>query len=294
MKGGLVVSALCPLLGFILLVGLLSHSRANAGSITNGVDPALSKASASVQVDGRSNVFGAGHATPPAPGGGGAGLLPVVIDLPSNAAAVKFLAVSGEVSCCGGADPNGPDGGTVRGYSTNLFSVGGISGIQFQGRYQFLTGVFLDAGEPGGAAPNSLDFGPSGLTDSFTELSPELRQTFFIGDGHTPSADVQTFHVPAGATRLFLGLADGLGFIGETGYYDDNTGFFAVDFEIVPGLPPNHDPDCNAAAADLPELWPPNHRFVPVTILGVTDPDGDPVDDLGDGGQAGRADQRWR
>lgn len=40
--------------------------------------------------------------------------------------------------------------------------------------------------------------------------------------------------------------------------------------------PPNEPPDCTAVAApDL--LWPPNHKFVEVSVVGVTDPDGDPV-----------------
>jgi hypothetical protein len=42
---------------------------------------------------------------------------------------------------------------------------------------------------------------------------------------------------------------------------------------IITSLPP----DCSAAHADLECLWPDNHKFVTVNILGVTDPDGDPV-----------------
>jgi hypothetical protein len=39
---------------------------------------------------------------------------------------------------------------------------------------------------------------------------------------------------------------------------------------------PNQPPDCLAAQADPSViLWSPNHDFVPVNILGVTDPDGD-------------------
>lgn len=39
----------------------------------------------------------------------------------------------------------------------------------------------------------------------------------------------------------------------------------------------NHPPDCSGATASLTELWPPDHRFVPVSVLGVTDPEGDPI-----------------
>jgi cysteine-rich repeat protein len=39
----------------------------------------------------------------------------------------------------------------------------------------------------------------------------------------------------------------------------------------------NHPPVCGAAVATPDSLWPPNHKFVPVTVDGVVDPDGDPV-----------------
>ena len=39
----------------------------------------------------------------------------------------------------------------------------------------------------------------------------------------------------------------------------------------------NQPPDTSGAYADKDCLWPPNHKFVNVNILGVTDPDGDPV-----------------
>jgi hypothetical protein len=37
----------------------------------------------------------------------------------------------------------------------------------------------------------------------------------------------------------------------------------------------NEPPDCSTAYADPTLLWSPNHGFVPISILGVTDPDGD-------------------
>ena len=58
----------------------------------------------------------------------------------------------------------------------------------------------------------------------------------------------------------------------------------------------NEPPDCSEAVPSIDTIWPPNHKFVPVNILGVTDPDGDdvtitidsifqdePVDTVGDG-----------
>jgi hypothetical protein len=39
----------------------------------------------------------------------------------------------------------------------------------------------------------------------------------------------------------------------------------------------NRPPDCSLAYPSQGIIWPPDHKFVPITVLGVTDPDGDPV-----------------
>jgi hypothetical protein len=39
----------------------------------------------------------------------------------------------------------------------------------------------------------------------------------------------------------------------------------------------NIPPVCTDATASLDSLWPPNHKFVPVEVLGVTDPNGDAI-----------------
>ncbi len=58
----------------------------------------------------------------------------------------------------------------------------------------------------------------------------------------------------------------------------------------------NRPPECSMAAPSVSSLWPPNHQMVPVSVLGVTDPEGDsitititsihqdePVNDIADG-----------
>src|SRR5688572_5541910 len=42
---------------------------------------------------------------------------------------------------------------------------------------------------------------------------------------------------------------------------------------VITNLPPV----CTEAFPSLGEMWPPNHKMVPVSIGGVTDPDGDPL-----------------
>jgi HpiC1 cyclase len=92
-------------------------------------------------------------------------------------------------------------------------------------RIDSLVGVFLDDSEPAvSPPPNALDF-----TDNFDfhSLSPELKQPFFVGDGRADDRSLQDFHVPAGATRLFLGTHDGFD-------WRNNLGTFQVTVWAVP------------------------------------------------------------
>lgn len=56
------------------------------------------------------------------------------------------------------------------------------------------------------------------------------------------------------------------------------------DGNVLPGdgcseacLLENLPPDCSGALPSVDELWPPNHKFASVAVLGVTDPEGAPV-----------------
>ena len=91
--------------------------------------------------DGRANIFGAGKGS--APGGG---LLPPGLQLRGVARICNgVLNVTGSVSgFASGCRFNGADGGQVCGSSTNVASLGGISGIIHGNRTMFLAGVFLD------------------------------------------------------------------------------------------------------------------------------------------------------
>ena len=58
------------------------------------------------------------------------------------------------------------------------------------------------------------------------------------------------------------------------GLCDDAT----VTIEVI-----NQPPDCSEASPSVDTLWPPNHQMVPVEIVGVTDPDNDPITIVIDG-----------
>jgi hypothetical protein len=51
----------------------------------------------------------------------------------------------------------------------------------------------------------------------------------------------------------------------------------ACNFLSINNAPCNEPPSCAAAVASPARIWPPNHKFVPINITGVTDPDGDPI-----------------
>jgi hypothetical protein len=62
----------------------------------------------------------------------------------------------------------------------DLTSFNGLLGIIDHDRGFFLTDVFLDDSVPGGSGPPVLNFTGAG---NFMTLSPQLFQTFFIGNG---------------------------------------------------------------------------------------------------------------
>jgi hypothetical protein len=166
---------------------------------------AASAASAQVViVDAKSDIFLAGQSTVPTdfpfnPGapGLGAGLLPP--SLVVTAGETLDITASGLVSCClGGSPTNGPNGGGLGGTASisGYGDVGGYTGVEFP-----LVGVFG---------------GPS-LTPPWT--------VFVIGS-------FDKVVVPVGATELYLGLPDSLGFGQQPGYYNDNTGAFTVDIAV--------------------------------------------------------------
>ena len=178
-----------------------------------------------VTVPATADIFGAGAASAPKMSGGGVSM-PIEVDV--QAGGTLIFSASGQVSC-GPPPTHGADGAPCN-YSqaTNIDAYGGISGIIDNASALFLVGVFVGPAAPTSTAPSALDFSPGQLGQDFTTLSPELQQTFFIGDGQTSAGTIQQFTAPAGATRLFLGFADAWYLTGPPGYYGDNSGSLQV------------------------------------------------------------------
>jgi hypothetical protein len=201
-------------------------------AVVLGQLPAIDARATTVIVLGSANIFGAGHSGPaatPDPASGGGGSEPPFITL-NGASVVSFSSITGFVDLgCPGGCGGGPDGELLA-QAFDLTSFNGISGM-FSDRRQPLYGVFVGAVEPADPAPARLHF--EGNT-SFASLSPLLNQTFFIGDGltGTGSGSIQEFVVPAGATRLYFGIADGFGSGSPPGGYANNSGSFQVDVSV--------------------------------------------------------------
>ena len=185
-----------------------------------------------ITVDAKSNIFGAGHTAPPAPGGLGPGILPPSYSfLPASGQVMTFSSIIGSKTY-NNHDYWGPEGYDPWLFGMNFPSYGGISGI-VTSSHQFLAGVFLNGTEPTDPAPSSLDFGPDGLTRNFTDVNPDIGQLFFIGDGLTDSGLTQNFYVPLTASRLFLGFID-VDWNYLPGFYHDNFGSLTATFDIQP------------------------------------------------------------
>ncbi len=142
---------------------------------------------------------------------------------------ITFEGLSGSGSNGGGAGTTNADGnqswnvalGNSSPTSTPTNSVNGISNVIAP--IASVMGVFLSDSSPNsGSAPSCLDFSTSTLRD-YSTISPQLKQTFFVGDGKTSAGLVQHITVPAGATRVFLGMMDAW-------QWNDNTGSFNIKF----------------------------------------------------------------
>lgn len=183
------------------------------------------KGEVALNIDGKANLPSAGLDKPIAPGGGGAGVLPDLVELPEGEDRVlEITCTAGEVNCCFGNPDGAAAPGGTKAFKTDIESVGGISGIVTD-RALFLAGVFLTDAAPAEPAPERLD--QTGET-VFDRFAPEIGQTFVIGTG-----EGSTWIVPKEATRLYLGVMDAYFTHGGSGWYGNNSGWFEVTVRVT-------------------------------------------------------------
>jgi hypothetical protein len=213
--------------------------KAQIAIITIGLGTACVVSGQTIAVGPHRDVFSAGSSSVPASHDGGTLAVLAATFLAGPGNAFTFCA-TGSVSI-GAVPTNGPDGGLSLA-PTDVFSDGGIAGLKSD-RTMFLAGVFLDESAPTSTPPVRLDFSSAGFGTAFPNLTPQIGQTFFIGDGFVGigTGTLQHFYAPPTATRLFLGFADawdGYSIRGHPGAYGDNIGSLSVTITQEANCPP--------------------------------------------------------
>lgn len=198
-----------------------------------------------------SNIFASGLGST-ATVGDGTGTVPTFVSFAAGGGTLTFSGVTGTVGCgpfCAAqlAGGNTADGFAYTGMqsgATNITSSNGISGVSFNGREMFLVAVFLDNNTPSGTPANFAAY-DANFADNATLYSPGIGQVFDVGNGltggpsNTPGV-TQTYNIPVTATRIFLGFADAMGFVGTTGMYNDDTGNISGNVNLA--LNPTPEP----------------------------------------------------
>ena len=224
-----------PLLRFV------RNTRRRSSLLAGAAVVALSATAAqatSVTVNADAAIYDAGNTSP------AYGTLPPSISLSAGTTSVTFGSITGGLACgssegCitinGYGNLNDADGNYAAPSSSSNSGTSTISGIVAPGG-GYVVGLFVAGTVPSGSAPSALDF--TSIGTSFTALSPQLDQTFFIGDGLTGdgTGTTQVFNVPTGATTLYLGISDACGYNGGPGCYGDNYGSFAVPVTLHSGI----------------------------------------------------------
>jgi len=152
------------------------------------------------------------------------------------------------------------------------------------------TAIATLIGEVGNGVDRGLSFSPAGELFAFQGTGPDLYRIdpataagTLVG-GPTPFVGIREDSTFTHDGELFVNdffgniyrtdPSTGIGeWIGSTGFDDGLLGLLSND-DLTPS---NQSPDCSAATPTVSELWPPSHRMVPVSLTGVTDPDGDPI-----------------
>jgi hypothetical protein len=146
-----------------------------------------------------------------------------------------------------------------------------------------------------GADQTVYRFDPVNVTGSWTDPAGALDDPYswswdLDGDGTANASGSASFGDTIAQTTSFA-LE---GFYTLTFEVTDKDGGADSDTVVIEVL--NRPPDCSAVSPSIDLLWPANHKFVDIEVLGVTDPEGDtititidsifqdePLDDAGDG-----------
>lgn len=190
------------------------------------------------------------------------------------------------------AGPLGPDGVTRVGavdlttvdLGGNLYNYSDMTGSTLQGAPNSGTWVVIHDSQEPGARWGRISWNGSVTGDGFVKVWA------------ASSTDGANFGAPEAALNgVDLNVPDGR-YLKVTTAFQRSSGGVSPILTDLTVRTANEPPDCSKAAPSVASLWPPNHQFVPVTVNGVTDPDGgavtikvtgirqdEPLDTTGDG-----------
>jgi streptogramin lyase len=142
--------------------------------------------------------------------------------------------------------------------------------------YSDMTGSTLIAPPNSGTWTVVFDSGIAGVEWGFVTWTSDEPSDSDISVTAASSTDGITFSAPESVTQgVDLTVPDGQYVQIVVSFARASTAESPILFDLT--ITANRPPECGDAFADPDEIWPPNHKFVPVGILGVTDPDGDPI-----------------
>jgi YVTN family beta-propeller protein len=161
--------------------------------------------------------------------------------------------------------------------------------------YSDMTGSTLIAPPDNGSWTVVHDSGIPGAVWGFVTWTADEPGDSKIEVYAASSADGVTFSAEEQVTLgSDLTVPDGQYLRVRTSFARAFTGESPILYDLT--ILANRPPDCSTAYPSVGVIWPPNHQFVSVDVLGVTDPDGDavtievtgirqdePVDGYGDG-----------
>lgn len=152
-------------------------------------------------------------------------------------------------------------------FQSSDFSAGAGEEVSVDWRIRALGGFGCNGGDPG---TGDEAVGRAFLMDALTDLAVET----FFDTSATPLCGVSEWD-----TSSVIVPADGDYYLMlEVGSYDSTGGCLVGAQMDVDNVLANAPPDCTEALATPSKLWPPNHSFHDIEVVGVTDPDGDAFD----------------
>ena len=142
-----------------------------------------------------------------------------------------------------------------------------------------------DAGPVNGCPDSDVD-GVADINDNCNLYNPDQADVNNSGVGDAcEDSDGDGVLIPEDQCPDEIGSAygcpdadyDGVADMDDNCPFTSNADQSDVDHDGIGDVCDNVAPVCSTAAPSQTLLWPPNHKFVPITIIGITDDDGDSV-----------------